>query len=1027
MKLNPIYCGILCCSLAAPLSVSAQPTGDAIEEIVVTGSLIRGTPEDAALPVEVHTIEAMRLSGAPTALEFAKSLPSQGPVTGEAYYFGGAALTGNVRYNLRGIGEDKTLSLFNGRRIAQNTSIIPAAALSRIEVLKDGAAVTYGADATGGVVNFITKKNFKGFEVDASYKLIDDSDGDYNISLLGGFGGDRTNILWAAEWEHRSELNTTDRRFASRPYRVNPAPTSTLTNLTSWFPHGALPDATAPGYDPKAQSRYGTSEVFVNTGEFGGLLGAAVADFDPASCEAVGGFYDGVPGARSCRYNYAPFYNLVEDQDIYRIYTEVNSQVSDKMDFYLRLGFSRVYLPSVEGSPSQPVIRGPAVNEGAVGQFYVPRSNPFFQDFAERSGLVNITHPVSGANIYGAVGGVSALTYRAFAHGGNPTFAEGDNSSVGSEIDNKYWHLSTGLNGEFENGLGYDFAVTYNHTNAFADSPDLIAYRLQEALNGFGGPNCHAADLDPARFGTQNPAAAGTGGCMWYNPFATNFVGQPILGLANPAYRDASTLNSAELVRWLFDDRGFETISDNVTVDLVLTDDMPLALPGGNIAWAAGVQWRKLHRREFVEGDLYNGNQPCVWPNAYGQVPRSPADPDYNGCTPDEPGPFQFFGTNVPDRNSQEQRSAFFEFNFPILDSLYLTAAARYEEFSGGLDTTVYKVSGQWQATENLSFRGAYGTNYQAPGIAVTPGEVDNAVRSYTIAGGSWLGSQIVTLDNIEPETATVWSAGVIWQSQGFTSDSDFRIILDYFNIETEDELGLVATADDIASAVFAGGKTNCAHPLAGRVTFNGACVQGADPNFASIRTDYGNGPGQHTAGFDISVDYGMPFMQGELRFGLNATKLEKFKFTETVMDGVVIKPAENRLGKLNFATVGSAAAEWRTNFHVNYARDIHNFRLVFNYVSGVDDYRYINSDGSLNEGLLTVDGQVSTFGVRGDHWLVADFHYNLELPGNSTLRFSINNLADEEPPASRQELGYDPRIGNPLMRTFELGFQKRF
>src|SRR5690606_5946625 len=126
-------------------------------------------------------------------------------------------------------------------------------------------------------------------------------------------------------------------------------------------------------------------------------------------------------------------------------------------------------------------------------------------------------------------------------------------------------------------------------------------------------------------------------------------------------------------------------------------------------------------------------------------------------------------------------------------------------------------------------------------------------------------------------------------------------------------------------------------------VTFNGPCVQGADPDFASIRTEYGNGPGQHTAGFDIQVNYGMPFMEGDLRFGLTATKLEKFEFTDTIMDGFVVKPSEDRLGKLNFATVGSAAPEWRTNFHVNYAQDIHNFRLALNYVSGVDDYRYIN------------------------------------------------------------------------------------
>ena len=90
-------------------------------------------------------------------------------------------LTGSVNYNLRGLGADKTLVLLNGRRMSQNTSNIPSAALARTEILKDGAAVIYGADATGGVVNFITRDDFVGLEVGGQYKMIDGSDGDYSL------------------------------------------------------------------------------------------------------------------------------------------------------------------------------------------------------------------------------------------------------------------------------------------------------------------------------------------------------------------------------------------------------------------------------------------------------------------------------------------------------------------------------------------------------------------------------------------------------------------------------------------------------------------------------------------------------------------------------------------------------------------------------------------------------------------------------------------------------------------------------
>ncbi|HEV7693895.1 MAG TPA: TonB-dependent receptor plug domain-containing protein, partial [Hyphomonadaceae bacterium] len=101
---------------------------DTADRVVVTGSYIKGTPEDAALPVEVFSQAELEDRGAPTALEFAKSLTIAGPTSGEAYYFGGPALIGSVNYNLRGIGADKTLTLLNGRRMSSNTSNIPFAA-----------------------------------------------------------------------------------------------------------------------------------------------------------------------------------------------------------------------------------------------------------------------------------------------------------------------------------------------------------------------------------------------------------------------------------------------------------------------------------------------------------------------------------------------------------------------------------------------------------------------------------------------------------------------------------------------------------------------------------------------------------------------------------------------------------------------------------------------------------------------------------------------------------------------------------
>ena len=101
------------------------------ETVVVTGSAIRGTPEDAALPVNVYSAADLELQGSPTGLEFAKELTQSGPTSGEANYFGGAELTGSPSFNLRGLGADKTLTLLNGRRMSENLSNIPSMAISR--------------------------------------------------------------------------------------------------------------------------------------------------------------------------------------------------------------------------------------------------------------------------------------------------------------------------------------------------------------------------------------------------------------------------------------------------------------------------------------------------------------------------------------------------------------------------------------------------------------------------------------------------------------------------------------------------------------------------------------------------------------------------------------------------------------------------------------------------------------------------------------------------------------------------------
>lgn len=985
---------------AAPSTTSDEPATS--DRVVITGSLIAGTREDQALPVTVFSTEELEEQGAPSALEFAKSLTVSGPTQGEANYHGGSA-SGNVGYNLRGIGSDKTLMLMNGRRFNDNASMIPAAALARTELLKDGAAVTYGADAVGGVVNFITLDNYTGLEGKVGYKYIDGSDGDYNASILGGYGEGDLNVLWSVEYEHRSPLRYLDRDWASLPFAVNPAPWSTLTNIATFTPRGPLP----PGpFIPPPSGQFTLAQ------EFGPALGAGIRDGNPAQCAAIGG------AGPLCNYGYGPYYNLVEDTDTYRAYLQANGAVSEYMNFHAEALYGQ--LKTVQTiSPGLPSSRGPALAVGDA-EFFIPVTNPFVSQFMTDKGYAGSPN-LAGFTLASASNG-----YRPFAHNGTTAFGA---DQIIRNFDGQYWRASVGVDGHFGDSFGflndvnYDVALTYNQQLIARTLPDTLGFRMQEALNGFGGPNCSAQDLNPNRFGIQNPAAAGKNGCQWYNPFVTNFVNQPVLGLTNPESGTVRGLpvpagatsweNSQALQRWLFDDGYVEDINTRLTLDAVLSGRLPVSLPGGNVGWALGFQAQQLEARSVVPSEFNNGATPCAWP---GQLPAAPGTPNYTGCTLDRPGPYFFQSPDIPENQDQQSTSFFGEMQLPVLDNFNLAVAVRNEEFSRGLGDTVYKVSGKWDVWGPLSLRASYGTNFQAPPLSLRPGFIQNGQSSYTIAG-QFLPAVTETRTDVVPATATSWNAGVIWQSAGFASDHDFRLIVDYFDIETENEFRTLATHNQVANAVW-NSANRCAHPLISRIiilvtpeTPNGTCTANMTiASFGGARTEFGNGPGVLTSGIDFQADYTLPIGDGDLAIGVSGTQVLKLEDTATTLDGFLITASDDRLGFLNFSGAGVAAPEFRVNTYLNYGLGPHNIRLMLGYVSAVSD-----------------DRPGIQYGETGEDWYGLDLHYTFDVTDTLRLFASIVNLEDRDPPGHQIEQSYDPRIASALGRTFELSIKKTF
>ncbi|MDK1025607.1 MAG: TonB-dependent receptor plug domain-containing protein, partial [Gammaproteobacteria bacterium] len=202
---------------------------DSLEEIVVTGSYIKGSPEDAALPVDVITRADLEAIGDPTIIELVRNLGMTSANVGESNQFAsiGQGAAGIATVNLRGLGSARTMVLINGRRQVTvptrgvDISAIPSSAIGRVEILKDGAAALYGSDAIGGVVNFITRSDFEGLEFRAANQFIEDA-GDQDLNFIYGVGGDRWHWTFSGEYEHRDELRVKDRDWGLVPFEKNP-------------------------------------------------------------------------------------------------------------------------------------------------------------------------------------------------------------------------------------------------------------------------------------------------------------------------------------------------------------------------------------------------------------------------------------------------------------------------------------------------------------------------------------------------------------------------------------------------------------------------------------------------------------------------------------------------------------------------------------------------------------------------------------------------------------------------------------
>jgi iron complex outermembrane receptor protein len=205
-----------------------------IQRVEITGSSIKRIAKEGALPIQVITFSQMEKQGITTAEQLMRTISSNGTgadnMTSGNNVFGADAdrVSGGGSFaSLRGLGPNSTLVLLNGRRIATHggsgkavdLNSIPLGAISRVEILKDGASAIYGTDAIGGVINFILRTDYVGTEISGDTSVTEAGGGrTRRAQLLTGKGSletDGYNAMLSVTIDSDDKLSSSQRSFAN--------------------------------------------------------------------------------------------------------------------------------------------------------------------------------------------------------------------------------------------------------------------------------------------------------------------------------------------------------------------------------------------------------------------------------------------------------------------------------------------------------------------------------------------------------------------------------------------------------------------------------------------------------------------------------------------------------------------------------------------------------------------------------------------------------------------------------------------
>lgn len=459
-----VACGGVLLSAGGP--AQAQQSGQQLERVTVTGTNIKRTDTETASPVQVLTRDDIEKTGKQSIQEVLRNVTADGLGSIPTSFSNGFA-SGSAAVSLRGLGVNSTLVLVNGRRMTTygladdgtrnfvDLNSLPLEAVERIEVLKDGASAIYGADAVGGVVNVILRKNYTGASIGGSYGISDKGDGQTTRAFgsvgFGDLDADKYNVFVSLEASKQKNIWSTDRGFIGQ------------SDLRAFNYYDTTNGANRPYFSlgPTSNSPFGVTRTPPGVGPRVNILPCDASLLDPET--------------GLCRFNPLTEQEVQPQIERLNLFTRGTLQISDSMTAYAELGFFNTK-SDANGTSG-------ANNDAGV---FVP-GDPFNPLLVHGPMTLPAGHP---DNTFGTD---RVLFHRPLELGGRD-----------QRTDNKVYRFVAGLQGT---GMGWDYDVgaAYIKSELKNRNYGFIRYGVMQAALDNGTYRFTPGATDPAVLAAISP------------------------------------------------------------------------------------------------------------------------------------------------------------------------------------------------------------------------------------------------------------------------------------------------------------------------------------------------------------------------------------------------------------------------------------------------------------------------------------------------------------------------------------------